>query len=467
MPAIDKRAAYALFALVVLTTACGNLSQTAVNAMMMGIVADMGVTVELGQWLSTGYMLMLGVAVPAVTWISKRFSARQHVLLGMGLSLAGSLICLAAPCFWVLLAGRVLQAVSTGILLPFMTTIAMVSFPPGRQATAMGIAGVAMGFAPNIGPTVGGAMASAWGWRSFFVLLTALTCLLAVCALALVKPSKPHDAVARLDAVSLSLSTLGLGGVLLGFSNASSFALISPYVWGPLVVGAALCAAFVVRQKRLDNPLIDLGVFRSRRFSAGFAAQNLLFASFMGVTLVVPLYVEGLCGGTALQAGMVLLPGTVAALVLNPLGGVLTDRIGARRVCLVGGLMLSAGAVPMCFLDAASPLWQAVVFQGVRACGVSLLIGPLTQWSLADLPRPLVPHGSSLSIAVRQACASFGTSAMVLAISAGQGIASRGWLTGGLQAAPDALAALPYHLAFGFSAVLSLCLFAAIARKVR
>lgn len=291
--------------------------------------------------------------------------------------------------------------------------------------------------------------------------------MLTLCALVLVKPSKPHDAVARLDAVSLSLSTLGLGGVLLGFSNASSFALISPYVWGPLVVGAALCAAFVLRQKRSGNPLIDLGVFRSVRFNAGFAAQNLLFASFMGVTLVVPLYVEGLCGGTALQAGMVLLPGTVAALVLNPLGGVLTDRLGARRVCLVGGLMLSAGAVPMCFLDAASPLWQAVVFQGVRACGVSLLIGPLTQWSLADLPRPLVPHGSSLSIAVRQACASFGTSAMVLAISVGQGIASRGGLADGLRSAPDALAALPYHLAFGFSAVLSLCLLVAIAWKVR
>ena len=228
MPATDKRAAYSLFALVVLTAACGNLSQTAVNAMMMGIVADMGVTVELGQWLSTGYMLMLGVAVPAVTWISKRFSARRHVLLGMGLSLAGSLICMAAPDFWVLLVGRILQAVSTGILLPFMTTIAMVSFPPGCQATAMGIAGVAMGFAPNIGPTVGGAMASAWGWRSFFVLLAAPTCVLTLCALVLVKPSKPHDAAARLDAVSLSLSTLGLGGVLLGFSNASSFALISP-----------------------------------------------------------------------------------------------------------------------------------------------------------------------------------------------------------------------------------------------
>lgn len=230
------------------------------------------------------------------------------MLLGLGLSLAGSLMCLAAPGFWVLLAGRILQAVSTGILLPFMTTIAMVSFPPGRQATAMGIAGVAMGFAPNIGPTVGGAMASAWGWRSFFVLLAALTCVLTLCALVLVKPTKPHNAAARLDAVSLSLSTLGLGGVAAGLQRCFQLRPKQPLCMVPLVAGAALCVAFIVRQKRLESPLIDLGVFRSARFNAGFAAQNLLFASFMGVTLVVPLYVEGLCGGTALQAGMVLLP---------------------------------------------------------------------------------------------------------------------------------------------------------------
>ena len=463
----ERGRVYALFAIVMLASAFGNLSQTAVNAMMPEIMGEFSLDVSLGQWLTTSYMLVLGIAVPAATFLGKRFTTRQHVFIALAFFLVGALADCLASNFAVLLAGRICQAVSTGLLLPLMQTIAMTRFPEGRRATAMGIAGVAMGFAPNIGPTVGGAMASAWGWRSFFVLLAAMTCVLTLCALVLVKPSKPHDAAARLDAVSLSLSTLGLGGVLLGFSNASSFALISPYVWGPLVVGAALCAAFVLRQKRSGNPLIDMGVFRSARFNAGFAAQNLLFASFMGVTLVVPLYVEGLCGGTALQAGMVLLPGTVAALVLNPLGGVLTDRLGARRVCLVGGLMLSAGAVPMCFLDAASPLWQAVVFQGVRACGVSLLIGPLTQWSLADLPRPLVPHGSSLSIAVRQACASFGTSAMVLAISAGQGIASRGGLADGLRSAPDALAALPYHLAFGFSAVLSLCLLVTIAWKVR
>lgn len=451
-----KRQAYALFALVVLSAALGGLSQTAVNAMLTDVVADFGVNVELGQWLTTSYMLMLGIAVPAATWMTQRFSARQHVLIGLGFFLVGSATCMFAPNFWVLLAGRVLQAVSTGVLMPFLTTIAMVSFPQGRQATAMGIAGVAMGFAPNIGPTVGGAMVYAWGWRSFFALLVIATVVLMVCSLLLIRRARAQDVAARLDTLSLVLSTVGFGGVLLGLSNASGFALQSPYVWLPLVVGALFCVLFVMRQRRIPQPLIDLGIFNSRRFNAGLMAQNLLHASFMGITLVIPLYIEGACGGTALEAGMVLLPGTVAALVLNPLAGVLTDRIGPRRVCIVGGMCLTVGAFAMCTLDETSPLWLAMALQGVRACGVSTLMGPLIQWSLADLKGPLVSHGSSLSTAVRQAFASFGTAAMVLAITVGKDMVAAG-----------ASVALPYQLAFGFSVAMALLTFVCIVWKVR
>lgn len=456
MDNVRKRGAYVLFALVVLSAACGNLSQTAVNAMMADIVADFGVDVELGQWLTTGYMLTLGVSVPAVTWMTQRFSTRQHVLIGLGFFLAGALACTLAPNFWVLLVGRILQAVSTGVLMPFMTTIAMVNFPPGRQATAMGIAGVAMGFAPNIGPTVGGAMVYAWGWRSFFVLLVVIAVVLGICSLAAVKAAPARDACARLDALSLVLSTLGLGGVLLGLSNASSFALQNPFVWVPFVVGIAFCAAFVRRQKRIPKPLIDMRIFKSSQFSEALVVQNLLFASFMGITLVVPLYIEGACGGTALEAGMVLLPGTAAALVLNPLAGILTDRFGPRRVCVTGSALLAVGALSMCLLDESSPLWMAMLLQGIRACGVSTLIGPMTQWGLAKLERPLVPHGSSMSIAVRQAFASFGTAAMVFAIAVGKDMVAGG-----------AAAALPYQLAFGFSAVMAVATFAGIVWKVR
>lgn len=213
---------------------------------------------------------------------------------------------------------------------------------------------------------------------------------------------------------------------------------------------------FVRRQKRVDDPLISMDIFSSRQYRAGFIAQNLLNASFMGVTLIVPLYVEGLCGGTALEAGVVLLPGTVAALVLNPLAGVLTDKVGVRPVALVSGAFLATGAVLMSFLDADTPLYVTTLCQAVRAVGVSGLVGPLTSWSLAQLPRPIVADGSSFCISARQACASLGTSVMVFLIA-----------VAGASAAGLANPALAYQLAFGFSAVMAVATLGFIVAKVR
>ena len=342
------------------------------------------------------------------------------------------------------------------MLMPLMQTIAMTRFPRGRQATAMGVAGIAMGFAPNIGPTIGGAMSFSLGWRSFFVLLVVIMLALAAAAAVAIKPSGAPDKSARLDVVSLAQSTLGFGGLLLAFSNASSFSFESPFIWAPLVLGALFLVLFVRRQKRVDDPLISMDIFASRQYRAGFIAQNLLNASFMGVTLIVPLYVEGLCGETALEAGVVLLPGTVAALVLNPLAGVLTDRVGVRPVALVSGAFLATGAVLMSFLDADTPLYVTTLCQALRAVGVSGLVGPLTSWSLAQLPRSIVADGSSFCISARQACASLGTSVMVFLIA-----------VAGASAAGLANPALAYQLAFGFSAVMAVATLGFIVAKVR
>lgn len=450
------RAAYALFAVVVLTASLGNLSQTAVNAMMGGLLGEFGVSVGLGQWLATAYMLVLGITVPVAAFLSQRFSMRIHVLLALSFFLVGSLADLAAPNFTLLLIGRIFQAIATGMLTPLMQTIAITQFPSKRQATAMGIAGVAMGFAPNIGPSIGGAMSFAWGWRSFFVLLTGLTVLLVIAAAALIKPSRAFDKTAHLEVVSLALSTLGFGGLLLGFSNASSFPLSSPFIWVPLATGACFVALFVRRQKRVDNPLIAMDIFASRQYTIGFITQNFLDASFIGITLLVPLYIENLCGGTALEAGIVLLPGTVAALLLNPLAGVLTDLLGARYVTRVAGIFLATGSILMVFLKADTPLWVATACQGIRAMGVSGMIGPIATWSLAKLPKPFVSAGSAFNIVVGQACAALGTSVMVFIISM-------------ISATPAGAAnpALAYQMAFGFSAAMAVVVLGLIVAKVR
>ncbi|MFQ9180532.1 MAG: MFS transporter [Eggerthella lenta] len=451
----ERMGVYALFAIVVLASASGNLSQTAVNAMLGDIMLQFGLTVDLGQWLTTSYMLVLGITVPVATFLSRRFSVRQHVFIALAFFLVGALADLFAPNFGVLLAGRVFQAISTGMLMPLMQTIAMTRFPRGRQATAMGVAGIAMGFAPNIDPTIGGAMSFA-GMAQLLRAARGHHVGACRCGGVAIKPSAAPDKSARLDVVSLAQSTLGFGGLLLAFSNASSFSFESPFIWAPLVLGALFLVLFVRRQKRVDDPLISMDIFSSRQYRAGFIAQNLLNASFMGVTLIVPLYVEGLCGGTALEAGVVLLPGTVAALVLNPLAGVLTDKVGVRPVALVSGAFLATGAVLMSFLDADTPLYVTTLCQAVRAVGVSGLVGPLTSWSLAQLPRPIVADGSSFCISARQACASLGTSVMVFLIA-----------VAGASAAGLANPALAYQLAFGFSAVMAVATLGFIVAKVR
>lgn len=213
-----------------------------------------------------------------------------------------------APSFVLLLVGRALQAVSAGILMPMMMSIIMTSFPPNKRATVMGVAGIAMGFAPNIGPTIGGYLVTASGWRSLFVILAICMIVLIICACVFIVRSPRIKRTASLDVVSVILSALGFGFLLLGFSNASDAGAALLSIWVPILIGVIALVAFIRRQKRIDDPLINMDIFTLKQFVVGFWASNFLYASFMGITLIVPLFIENIWGGTALEAGLVLLP---------------------------------------------------------------------------------------------------------------------------------------------------------------
>ena len=450
----SRKRVYALFALVTIGAALGNLSQTGLNAMLPAAMADLGVSVDVGQWLTTGYMLALGVAVPLATFLMRRLDDRGYLLFSFGLFAAGSLVDWVAPEFVIALIGRVLQAVSVGLLIPKMQTTAMTQFAPGKQATAMGVAGIALGFAPNIGPTVGGFMDSAFGWRSFFVLLFALSALLIVLTFPVVRRGSASDAAARFETVSFLFSTLGFGGVLLGLSNASTYGFASPLTWVPAAIGVVFLVLFVMRQRTVEEPLINLAIFRSSVYNAGLFASIFLFACYMGVTLVIPLYVQNVLGGTSLDTGLIILPTTFTALLVNPLSGVLADKASPRLASLVFGAFLLVGSIACVFIGDETPYWLLSVYQTTRAIGVSGLIGPLLTYSLADLNGPLVPHGSTASTVIRQVAATFGTAIMVLCVTTA-------------SAFVGAESVLPYQVAFGFSALMAVLSFAFIVVRVK
>lgn len=446
---------YIMFAIVTLVCALGSLTQTVMNSMLLGVQASFGTTEAISQWLTTLYMLVIGITVPLVAHLSRKMSIRQLMILACALFLAGSLIDWLAPDFIILLLGRVPQAVATGITLPVLQTIAMTRFPKGKTGTAMGIAGVAMGFAPNIGPLIGGALVDSLGWRSFFLMLSVVLAVFLICTIAfMVREDAPaHDA--RLDIPSFVQSTLGFGGLLLGFTNAASSGFASPETLIPLLLGAAFIIAFVVRQKRIANPLVSMDIMKNGTYVASLVGQCCLFASFMGITLIIPLFVQNVCGLTALDAGIVFIPATILAVVFNPLGGILSDKIGPRPVLIGGSILLTIGAVSMVFVSADTPLWLLTLMQTVRGIGVSSMIGPFISWGMGRLPGPLMNDGSIFFTTLRQVCASFGTALMMLLVV---GVAATG--------AADANV-LAYQLAFGFSAALSAAVLILAVWKVR
>ena len=449
------RAAVVLYGLLVLTCALGLLAQTATNTVIPTIADEFGIGLGLAQWLATIYLLSSGIVIPIAAYWSHKMHMRSHALIGMAVLCAGSLVDYVAPSIWIMLLGRVMQAFGVGVVMPLMTTVAVTRFPPGRRATAMGIAGIALGVCPNLGPTVCGALDGMWGWRSFFLIMAGLSALLFALMFLLVKEDDLPNKDMRFDTISFMQSVFALGGLLLGLSNVSTYGVASVYVWVPLAIGIVFLVLFVKRQHVLAEPLINLRICESPRFVFGMIAVGALHASFVGVTLVIPLFVQNVQGGTALEAGYVLLPATIVAIVVNPLAGIFADKIGTRPVGLFFGMFLVIGAVLWLFIDESTPLWQLMCYQTIRDIGVSGFIGPLSTWSISGLPGPIIPDGSSASAIIRQVAAAFGTALMVLAIEATGAFSSLG-----------AYGVLPYQVAFGVSALFALVALVCVAARV-
>lgn len=272
----EHRQTIVLFALVVLASSVGNLAQTGLNAMLSSVCAEFGIAEGVGQWLTTSYMLVLGIVVPLSSYFMGRFRLKDLTLISIALFAVGALVSAIAPSFGVLFLGRLAQAVAAGMLLPLVQTIAMTRFPDGRKATAMGISGIAMGFAPNIGPTIGGAMVEGLGWRSFFWLLVALTIVVGIVCQLAVKRRDDASYPAGFDVLSFALSALGFGGLLMGASEVSSYSFIHPFVWAPLIAGAVVPLRFCEATALFGKPACRFGYFRQQGIRRWLLGAQLL-----------------------------------------------------------------------------------------------------------------------------------------------------------------------------------------------
>ncbi|MDV7686053.1 Uncharacterized MFS-type transporter YcnB [Oenococcus oeni] len=405
-----------LIVVLLIGTFCTVLNQTILATAYPTLMKAFDISTSTVQWLTTGFLMVNGIMIPVSAWLSSRFNSKWLYISAMGIFEIGTIMAWAAPNYGVLLAGRLTQALGVGVAMPLLQTIMLSIFPVDKRGTAMGLAGVVVGVAPAIGPTLSGWIIDTWQWRDLFGMIIPIMAVVLVLALFFMKPvietSKP-----KLDWLSLALSTAGFGSLLYGFSSVGDDGWGSKTVIFTLVIGTILIAFFVWRQLKMEKPFLQLRVFASKEFTIATILSSVVMIAMVGVEMVVPLYLQIVHGMSALNSGLTLLPGALMMAVMSPITGRAFDRIGAKRLSIAGLFLLTAGTLSFVMITKQTPVIYITFLYGVRMFGISMVMMPATTAGMNALPTNLISHGTAVNNTVRQVASSIGTAILISVLS--------------------------------------------------
>jgi len=388
------------------------LSQTLLNVALPKMMDDLGISANTIQWLSTGYLLVNGVLVPISAYLVSRFTTRQLFLTAVGLFTAGTIVCAVAPNFSIVLTGRLVQAAGAGILMPLMTLVFLTIFPIEQRGRAMGMMGLAMVFAPAVGPTLSGWVVEHYSWRLLFYIVLPIALLALIFGVFSMK-NVTKTAPAKLDALGIALSTLGFGGLLYGFSDAGNDGWGSTRVIVSLAVGTAALALFVWRELLAEKPILEFRVFKYDMFSLTTLINVIITMAMYSGMILLPIYLQNIRGFTSVDAGLLLLPGAILMGIMSPFTGMIFDKIGARWLAVVGLAITTVTTYEFSKLTVDTTYSHMIWMYTIRMFGMSLLMMPIQTAGLNQLPQRLNAHGSAMSQTLRNVAGALGTALLV------------------------------------------------------
>lgn len=408
------------------------LNETTMGVAIPHLIGDLGITAIDAQWLTTAFMLTMAVVIPITGFLLRRFTTRQMFIAAMSLFSAGTLIAFLAPGYPVLLVARVVQASGTAIMMPLLMTTLMTIVPPHARGRMMGRVSIVISLAPAIGPTMAGLLLDTVGWRWIFGIVLPIA-LLALAAGARWIHNLGETTHAPIDVLSVILSALGFGGLVYGLSQiggaashgsgadaaAGSIATTSLIV--SFSVGAVALGLFIWRQvllQKKDDALLDLRVFRSANFSLSIGQMTILSIAFFGALTVLPLYMQSVLGASALETGLVVLPGALVMGLLGPTVGRIYDKRGTR-ILLVPGSIITVAMLWFyaLTLGAATSVWVIAVAQTILSVGLALSFTPLFTASLGSLEPRFYSYGSAVLGTIQQVAGAAGIALLITIMS--------------------------------------------------
>jgi EmrB/QacA subfamily drug resistance transporter len=388
------------------------LSQTLLNVALPSMMEDLNIPESTIQWLITGYMLLNGILVPISAFLIERFTTRQLFISATGLFMIGTLLCALAPGFEMLLAGRLVQAAGAGVLMPLMSIVFLTIFPIEQRGKAMGMMGLAMIFAPAVGPTLSGWIVEHYSWRLLFYIVLPLAVIGLIVGTVSMK-NVTKNSLPKLDIWGVIFSTIGFGGLLYGFSDASTDGWDDVRVIASLAAGAVFLILFVWRELREEKPILEFRVFKFDMFSLTTLINVIITMAMFSAMILLPIFLQNIRGFTPLKSGLLLLPGALLLGVMSPITGMIFDKIGARWLSVIGLLITVGTTYEFTRLTVDTTYEHMMLLYTLRMFGMSMLMMPIQTAGMNQLPQRLNAHGSAMSQTLRNIAGALGTALLV------------------------------------------------------
>ncbi|HVY96419.1 MAG TPA: DHA2 family efflux MFS transporter permease subunit [Solirubrobacterales bacterium] len=394
------------------------LDTTIVNVAIDRLSIDFNASLTTIQWVVTGYTLALAAVIPATGWAADRFGTKRIYLVSLALFMLGSALCAVAWSAGALIAFRVLQGIGGGMIMPAVMTIMTKKAGPHRMGRVMGILGVPMLIAPILGPILGGWLVDDVSWRWIFLINVPIGVVAIIAAWIKLEPDTA-DKAHRLDWLGMALLSPGLTLLIFGLAESADGGFGQLKSWAPILAGGALIVGFFWHSWRKgDGALIDIRTFTHTRAGASAGVFTLFAIAFFGALLLIPLYYQTVRGASALEAGLLLAPQGVGAMITMPLAGKLTDKYGPNRWPACGIPLLVIGLAPFAFVTATTSYWLLCSFSFVLGLGMGLSMMPTMTAAMQAVPPAAIARTSTAMNIIRQGGASIGTAVLSVILTA-------------------------------------------------
>lgn len=386
------------------------LNETITNVALPRLMEQFNVSAQTVQWLSTGYLLVIGILVPVTAFLIQRFTLKQLYIVAMSLFLLGTIIAATAPNFTILLLGRLIQASGTGMFVPIMMNTIVVINPPEKRGAAIGLGLFVILFAPSIAPSLSGMIIQKLSWRYLFIMEIPLAILAIIVGYRYLEKvteiTKP-----KIDVLSIILSTLGFGGIIVGFSTLGNDSFSKTLIF--FLIGILSLILFSLRQFKLEEPMLDLRVFKSPTYGLGVVFIMISMMTLFETLVVIPMYLEGLYHMTPFQVGIAILPAGLINAFVAIITGHLYDKFGARKLVPFGFMILTVSFYLLSRVNINTSFTNVIILLCTLNIGMPLVMTSSQTNSLNQLKPIQYPHGTAVINTLQQIAAAMGSSLFV------------------------------------------------------